>query len=289
MADCFIPNTLTEALEYRLNNPCIIMAGSSDLMVAHNAGTGATPVFDKDVLLIRNLSEIHGIKKEKNGDITIGACTTSREISTSALVPWVLRQASGNMGAIGLRNSATIGGNIANASPKGDAPGPLYLLNAVVNVESLNNGKRSIPINEFIIKFRTIDLHDDEIITSITIPTKDSDMTYWFYHKIGTRYANAISKLTLCSCVKFEKGIVKDFRIAATACGATTNRSRDAEKTAIGLGKDEFLQKKSDIASAFDAIISPRAMPEFRRTASKNMIEDFITKSASGYWKKFIS
>lgn len=288
MSDCYIPNNLKDALEFRKNNQCIIMAGSSDLMVSHYAGLGATPIYDKPVLLIRNLAELNGIKKEKNGDITIGSCTTSRQIASSEFVPYVLRQAAGNMGAIGLRNSATIGGNIANASPKGDTPGPLYLLNALVNVESLS-GKRQIPINEFIIKFRTIDLHDDEIITSITIPTSDDDMSYWFYHKIGTRYANAISKLTLCSCVRFKKGIVDDFRIAATACGATTARNREVEKKAIGLTKKDFLDNKHEIAAGFDSIISPRAMPEFRHEATKRMIVDFIEKSSQNYWKKFIS
>ena len=290
MNEIYIAKDLKDALRFRADNDCIIMAGSSDLMVSSYQGYGATPKFEKPVLLIRNVPELRGIKKdEKRHLVTIGACTCSREIAYSADVPWVLRQAAGRMGAIGLRNSATIGGNIANASPKGDTPGPLYLLDALVNVHSLKGGKRSVPIKDFIIKFRCIDLQPDEIITSVSIPTFDSDETYWFYHKIGTRAANAISKLTLCSCVKFFRGKVKDFRIASTASGPITNRSRDVELPSIGLSLDEFKAKKKEISASFDKIISPHAMPEFRREATKRMIEYFIEKSTSRPYKKFLS
>ena len=283
----YIPEKLRDALEYRKANDCIIMAGGSDLMVSAYRASGILPEFDKKILLIRNLKELSGIKKNKDKSITLGACTTSREIESSDLVPWVLRQAAGRMGAVGLRNSATIAGNIANASPKGDLPGPLYLLDAVVNIESLDGGKRSVPIDKFIIKFRQIDLRSDEMITSVTIPISDNDMTYWFYNKIGTRAANAISKLTLCACAKVSWGKVKDFRIATTASGPVTNRSRDVENLAINLSQVEFRQNADKIASAFDGIISPRAMPEFRREATKRMIKFFIEKVSKNSFKKY--
>ena len=282
----YVAKDLQDALSFRRDNDCIIMAGGSDLMVSAYRGAGVLPHFEKDILLIRNLKELNYIKKTKKG-VVIGACTVSRQIASSTIVPWVLRQAAGNMGAIGLRNSATIAGNIANASPKGDTPGPLYLLDAVVTVESLNNGKRDIPIRDFIVKFRTIDLREDEIITSITVPFTDDDMTYWFYHKIGTRRANAISKLTLSCAAKITKGVVDDFRISATACGAVTNRSDDVENICKNLTLSQLVEKKEDISSAFDKVISPRAMPEFRREACKRMIEDFILKISKRPRKKF--
>ncbi len=282
-----IAQNLEDALLFRKENDCIVMAGSSDLMVSAYQGYGALPKFDKPVLLIRNLEELIGVRRNSDGTVEIGACTTSRQIVESPDTPWVLKQAAGRMGAVALRNSATIGGNIANASPKGDTPGPLYLLDAVVNVMSLDGGRRSIPIRDFIIKFRTIDLKNDEIITSVTIPVSDKDMTYWFYHKIGTRAANAISKLTLCACAKVSWGEVKDFRVAATASGPVTNRSRDVENIAIGLKLDELAAKASEISGAFDKVISPRAMPEFRREATRRMIEFFIDKVSKNSYKKF--
>ena len=75
-------------------------------------------------------------------------------VASNKLVPWHLRQAASRMGAVGLRNSATIGGNIANASPKGDTPGPLYLLDARVKLSSVN-GDREELVSAFIIKFST--------------------------------------------------------------------------------------------------------------------------------------
>lgn len=284
----FIPHSLKEALEVRKNNDCIIMAGGSDLMVSAFRATGVTPYFAKDVMIIRSLDELRGISKNAKGQLEIKACTTSREIASNPLVPWVLRQAAGKMGAIGLRNSATIGGNIANASPKGDTPGPLYLLDTQVVVESLERGERAIPISEFILKLKTVALEKDEIITKVIIPLGDDDFDAFFYHKIGRRHANAISKLTLTGAIKFSLDeTVDDFRVATTACGVKTNRSREVESLLIGHKKSDIPRLIDDVTSAFDTLLTPRAMPEYRKQSTKNMIEDFLLKVANGKAEKF--
>lgn len=285
--NCYLPKTLDEALEIRKNHDTIIMAGGSDLMVSAFRGTGITPHFDKDVIIIRSLKELNGINKNEKGELEIGACTTSREIASSPLVPWILRQAAGKMGAIGLRNSATIGGNIANASPKGDTPGPEYLLDARVVVKSADRGEREIPVNEFVLKLKTVALEKDEIITKIIIPYSDDDFDYFFYHKIGRRYANAISKLTLCSLIKLDKNKVVDFRLATTACGVKTNRSREVEKILIGKNVSEIPSVIDDITTAFDTLLTPRAMPEYRKYSTKSMISDFLLNVSNGKAKKF--
>ena len=276
MVNCYTPSTLKEALQIRKDYSPIILAGGSDLMVSAFRGIGITPEFSKDVMIIRGLSELTGINKNEDGELEIGACTVSREIASSELVPWVLRQAAGKMGAIGLRNSATIGGNVANASPKGDTPGPLYLLDARVRVRS-TYGMREVPIEEFVLALKKVDLRDDEIITHIVIPYSDDDFDNFFYHKIGRRRANAISKLTFASAIKFDdEDKVADFRLATTACGVKTNRSREVEEILIGKKRSEILDFSDTVASSFDTLLTPRAMPEYRKNATANMIKDFI-------------
>lgn len=277
MVNCYTPSTLKEALQIRKAGSPIILAGGSDLMVSAFRGIGITPEFSKDVMIIRSLPELTGIKKNEDGELEIGACTVSREIASSELVPWILRQAAGKMGAIGLRNSATIGGNVANASPKGDTPGPLYLLDARVRVRSVY-GMREVPIEEFVLALKKVDLRDDEIITHIIIPYSDDDFDNFFYHKIGRRRANAISKLTFTSAIKFDDNDrVSDFRLATTACGVKTNRSRDVEKILIGKKRSEILENAETVVSGFDALLTPRAMPEYRKSATSNMIRDFLS------------
>ena len=276
---CYIPKTLKEALEIKAKNDVIVLAGGSDLMVSHKRTLGLAPVFEKPVMIIRNLEELKQIKINDKGECCIGAACTAAQIAESTICPWHLRQAASRMGAVGLRNSATIAGNIANASPKGDTPGPLYLLDARVKLQSAS-GEREELVSDFIVKFREIDLRPDELITEIIIPLSEDDFDYIFWHKVGTRKANAISKITLSQAIRFEKDkeTVRDFRLSATSTGAKTNRSRDVESILIGRKiTDEIIE---EVIAAFDKVISPRAMPEFRREATRRMIRRFLTEAA---------
>ena len=276
---CYIPKTLKEALEIKAKVDVIPLAGGSDLMVAYKRTIGLTPEFEKPVMIIRNIPELKGISVNEKGECCIGAGCTSAEIAQNPLCPWHLRQAASRMGAIALRNSATIAGNIANASPKGDTPGPLYLLDARVKLSSLR-GDREEPVSDFIVRFRTIDLQPDELITQIIVPLSEDDFDYVFWHKVGTRKANAISKLTVSQALKFASDgrTVADYRLSATATGAKTNRSRDVENFIIG--KEITAETIEAVVNGFDQVISPRAMPEFRREATRRMIRRFLSEAA---------
>lgn len=272
---CYIPKTLEEALEIKSRHDVIVLAGGSDLMVSNKRTLGLTPKFDKPVMIVRNLPELKNIYINDKGECCIGSGCTSAQIAESTLCPWHLRQAASRMGAVALRNSATIAGNIANASPKGDTPGPLYMLDARVKLSSVS-GSREILVSDFIVKFRTIDLKPDEMITEVIVPLSEDDFDYVFWHKVGTRKANAISKITLSQAIKFNAdGTVKDYRVAATATGAKTNRSRDVES--IIIGKRLSPELIEDVIKGFDDVISPRAMPEFRREATRRMIRRFLS------------
>ena len=276
---CYIPKTLDEALEIRSQHDVIVLAGGSDLMVSHKRTLGLTPVFEKPVMIIRNLRELQNISINDKGECCIGACCTAAQIAESTIAPWHLRQAASRMGAVGLRNSATIAGNIANASPKGDTPGPLYMLDARVKIQSKTNTREEL-VSDFIVRFREIDLKQDELITEIIVPLSEDDFDYIFWHKVGTRKANAISKITLSQAIKFDKDgeTVKDYRLSATSTGAKTNRSRDVENLLIG--HKITTEITEEVINAFDKVISPRAMPEFRREATRRMIRRFLTEAA---------
>lgn len=272
---CYIPGSLDEALEIKSKHDVVVLAGGSDLMVSNKRTLGLTPRFDKPVMIVRNLPELKRIYLNEKGECCIGAGCTSAQIAESTMCPWHLRQAASRMGAVALRNSATIGGNIANASPKGDTPGPLYLLDARVKLRSVS-GEREILVSDFIVKFRTIDLRPDEMITEVIVPYSEDDFDYIFWHKVGTRKANAISKITLSQAIRFnDDGTVADYRVSATATGAKTNRSRDVESLVIG--KRLTPQLIEDVVAGFDGVISPRAMPEFRREATRRMIRRFLS------------
>ena len=277
---CFIPQTLQEALEIRKQYHAIPLAGGSDLMVAGSMGAGVTPNFAGDVMIITNLPELKGIRQLSDGSVEIGACTTSAEIAASELVHPLVKDAASRMGAIALRNSATIGGNIGNASPKGDMPQPLILLDAMVILRSVD-GERRMLVDDYIIATKKTALREDELIVSIIIPKQE--FTHIFYRKIGMRRANAISKLTLSAAATVKDGIVVDFRASSGAAGPKVARSRKAEEMLIGKKLSDLINCKVDFLNAWDDVISPHAMPEYRRNTTRRMLAHFIDALAQGH------
>ena len=277
---CFMPQTLEEALEIRNNYHAVILAGGSDLMVSKSMGAGITPAFDSPVMIITGVKELKGIRKNDDGSVEIGALTTSAEISASDLVHPLLKDAASRMGAIALRNSATIGGNIGNASPKGDMPQPLILLDAKVVLKS-REAERILPVDEFILGSKKTALADDEIITKVILPPQN--FTHIFFRKIGMRRANAISKLTLSAAATVQDGVVVDFRASSGAAGPKVARSRKAEEILIGKKLSELPQVKEEFLDAWNGVISPHAMPEDRRNTTRRMLAYFIDALASGH------
>ena len=276
---CFIPETLEEALRIRKETGATILAGGSDLMVSNSMGAGITPAFRGDVMIITGLKELKGIT-ETADTVEIGALTTSAEIAESPIAPELLKDAASRMGAIALRNSATIGGNIANASPKGDMPQPLILMDAEVVLKSLD-GERRVLVDDFIIAHKKTELRDDEIITGIVIPKPQ--FTHIFYRKIGMRRANAISKLTLSAAATVRDGVLADFRASSGAAGPKVARSRKAEEILIGRKLEELIACKEEFLDAWNGVISPHAMPEYRRNTTRRMLAFFIDALAAGH------
>ncbi|MDD3902107.1 MAG: FAD binding domain-containing protein [Sphaerochaeta sp.] len=278
MVSTYIPKTLEEALIIRKETGARPLSGGTDLMVQYRRGIGVTPKFPWPIMIVSNLKELIGINETPDGSLCIGSATTSSEIAASPLVPWHVREASSRMGAISLRNLATIGGNIGNASPKGDLPATLILLDASVVLASVE-GERTVLLDDFIYGAKKTLLQDDEIITKIIIPKPARPFTYRWYRKIGTRRANAITKLSLSAAITIdEKGVITDFRASSGAAGPKIARNKALEATLIGKNVEDIPSLLPSFLADYDKIISPHAMPEYRRTSTKRMLEYFLTE-----------
>ncbi len=275
----YVPTTLEEALQIRKETGARPLAGGSDIMVQGKRGIGLCPELPYSVMIISGLDELKGITASEDGSVTIGALATPSEIASSSIVPWHVRKAASGMGAIALRNTATIGGNIGNASPKGDLPQPLILLDAYLVLAS-ERGERTISVDDFIIGAKKTALMDDEIIKSVVIP--HSSFTYSYYRKIGMRRANAISKLSLSAAMTVQNGEITDFRASSGAAGPKVIRSRSAEDIIRGRKIDEIPSLKEDFLSAWNDAISPHAMPEYRRHTTRRMLEYFLDEISRG-------
>ena len=178
----------------------------------------------KLLLDISGIEELNYIK-ESEGEIYIGAGTTISDLINSKIIREecnVLYQAAEQFADPTIRNSATIGGNLADASPAADVAPPLLVLDAVLEVESMD-GKREISLKNFFVGPRKTVLNDDEMITNIKIKN-DSINKHGCFIKLGLRQAMAISLAAIALTLEVEKNKVIDVRIAMGSIAPTPLR-----------------------------------------------------------------
>ncbi|MBA7523747.1 Carbon monoxide dehydrogenase medium chain [subsurface metagenome] len=182
-------------------------------------------IISKKLLLdISGIEELNYIKKNE-GRLCIGAATTISDLINSKIIREecnILYQAAEQFADPTIRNSATVGGNLADASPAADMAPPLLVLDAVLEVESME-GKKEISLKDFFIGPRKTVLHDDEMISSIKIKDDTINKNGCFI-KLGLRQAMAISLATIALILEVEKDKVADVRIAMGSIAPTPLR-----------------------------------------------------------------
>ncbi|MCZ9957238.1 FAD binding domain-containing protein [Brachyspira hyodysenteriae] len=275
MAVTLKAKNINEALDFRSANDSIVFAGGTDLMVEHLRGSNLIAKFDKPILFINDIDELKGVKEDEN-NIIIGALTTFDEIIKSDLTPQVLKDSASGIAGPPIRNIATIGGNICNASPSADSLPSLYAMDAVLILKS-KNSQREVKIKDFITGVSKTILKNDEILTHIIIPKKD--YKYSFYRKIGTRKANALSKLAICAlvCKENEK---HRFKISFCTLGVTVTRDESIEEKFIVSNIKEWKNNIKSIQEAYSSIMNPRNSARstalYRKKCALNLIEYFL-------------
>ena len=298
MVNTLTAKNINEALELKLKHNAIIFAGGTDLMVEHLRGSNLIAKFERPVLFINEVDELKGIKEDEN-NIIIGALTTFDEIIKSSITPQVLKDIIGALttfdeiikssitpqvlkdSALGIagppiRNIATIGGNICNASPSADSLPSLYAMDAVLILKT-KDSQREVKIKDFIIGVSKTTIKDDEILTHIMIPKKNYE--YSFYKKIGTRKANALSKLAICALVCKENDKYR-FKISFCTLGVTVTRDESIEEKFITSDIDDWKNNINSIQEAYSVIMKPRDSARstalYRKKCALNLIKYFI-------------
>ncbi len=275
MVETLIAKNIDDALELKSKHNAIIFAGGTDLMVEYLRGSNLIAKFEKPVLFINSIAELKGIKEDGN-NIIIGALTTFDEIIKSPLIPQVLKDSASGIAGPPIRNIATIGGNICNASPSADSLPSLYAMDAVLRLKG-KNSQREVKIKDFITGVSKTIIKDDEILTHIVIPKQNYE--YSFYIKIGTRKANALSKLAMCALVCRENDKYR-FKISFCTLGVTVTRDESIEEKFITSNIDDWKNKIKDIQEAYSAIMKPRDSARstalYRKKCALNLIKYFM-------------
>ena len=147
------------------------------------------------------LAELRGIE-ERADAVVMGALTTYTDVLRHAVLQRdfpLLCRAAEETGGVATQNRGTIGGNIANASPAADTPPALLVYDAELELVS-PRGTRRIGYDRFHLGYKKMDLAPDELIARIMLPKRAARWAQ-YYRKVGTRRAQAISKVCLAATV----------------------------------------------------------------------------------------
>jgi CO/xanthine dehydrogenase FAD-binding subunit len=273
------PRSLAAALEALhaslANGRLTPLAGGTDLFVSLNAGTLAGRGF----LDVTRLPELKGIRVRRDG-VRVGALATFREIRTHSGVRRrfpALAAAAAEIGAWQIQSRATIGGNIANASPAGDSLPVLLAHDAVVRVRSVR-GERAIEFAKLYRGYRDLDLAPDELITEIELPEPPRGVLP-FFRKVGTRRAQSISKVVFCGLATIGRGgALEHVRLAYGSVAPVPLRAAHAEAALEGARPDAAAAAAARAALARD--IAPiddiRSDRDYRMAVAGNLLEQFL-------------
>ncbi len=249
-------------------------AGGTDLMVLMEAGR----LPHKRFLSVWNVGELRGVQVDEKL-VTIGALATYSDLLADATLqrefPLVC-QAARETGAIAIQNRGTVGGNIANASPAADLPPALLVYDAALHIASVR-GKRGVPYDRFHQGYKVMDLAPDEVITAVTMPRRSHFWTQC-YRKVGTRRAQAISKICFAAAADAADGKVRDVRVAVGSVAPTVIRCRKTEEVLRGGSVDA--RTIGAARAALEREIAPiddvRSSAWYRRTVACNLLEEFL-------------
>ncbi len=274
--DLTAPATLEAVLEILAYEPgeYTLIAGGTEIMVALAAGRLAA----KKLVSINHLQELRFIAVTPEA-ITIGSGTTFTDLRKHPVIQSdfpLLKQAASWTGSIANQNRATLGGNIVNASPAADTPPALLACEATLTLVS-KRGTRTMPYTDFHLGYKKTALAPDELLHSIHIK-RNLNGYIPYTRKVGTRNAQAISKVALAALCLTAEGVVKDIRI-----GAASLQDRPARLTATEQALLNQPITPATIAAARAALLTEthpiddiRSTAKYRAHVAANLLEEFL-------------
>jgi Aerobic-type carbon monoxide dehydrogenase, middle subunit CoxM/CutM homologs len=268
----YSPETLADAyaLLAERGRGVRVIAGGTDLMVLMNAHQLDAAMF----LDIWRVDELRGISDEGE-HLRMGALTTYTQLIGSPLVQRygpALVAASRTIGAVQIQNRGTLGGNVVNASPAGDSLPVLAAYDAELEIGSAR-GLRRVAFNTFYTGYRQTVLAADELLIAVRLPKLKAGERD-FFCKVGTRRAQAISKIVMAARATASERVIESIRIAVGSVAPTVIRASQTESLLAGqaITPDLIKQAQASIAREVSPITDLRSTEHYRRTVTGNVL-----------------
>lgn len=272
--DILVPEDQDELFGLMKKDNYRLLAGGTDLFVKIEKDM-VDP--DRIIDITKVLSDT-SLKNEEE-QVEIPATTTHGELANSSIIQNelpILADSAEAVGAVQLRNMATIGGNICNASPSADTLIALYALNARLKLKSVE-GTRIVSIDDFITGPGSIELEPGELLESVIIP-KISDGYEHYFKKIGRRNALDISVCSMGFLLKTDSGEIEDVRIAYGAVAPRIIRPTTVEKFLKGkpTSRKVLPEAKELLEDEISPISDIRGSAEYRKAVALGQLEELV-------------
>ena len=268
----FCPTSLEEVFSLLATYPeAKLIAGGTDVGVELNKLGRRYPV----LLALEHVPELRQLA-ETDAELTLGSALTLTELERQlgGRVP-LLETMLQSFAARQIRNRATLGGNLATASPVGDLALVLLACDASVTLVSAE-GKRALPLSEFFTGYRTTVQRPGELIRSVTVPKQTGRLEA--VYKVGKRGADDISTVAAAFSLELSVGVIVSARLAYGGVAATPVRAYEVETFLRGKPWNEHTASEAAtrLRSLFTPLSDLRGSAEYRRALVGNLFEKFF-------------
>ena len=258
-----LPVSVKEAIKLLVvQKERILISGGATLVAMLNANL----IKPSSLVSLKDIDEIKGIKKNKNGSISIGAFSRHAETASSGLLTGSLlgvKNAASKIANPTVRNMGTIGGSLAFADPAADYAPALVAADAEVELAS-SSGNRRIKAADFFIDWYQTALKPEEIIVAVHFPEIDPNAVG--FHEKFARVEGDYATVSVNIILSMDGEICNYIRLAVGACGPTPVRSSAVEELFAGkpITEDLLLQAGKMLSAACDPIDDFRGSAAYR-------------------------
>lgn len=275
-------SSVEHAISLRLEQPqAKIISGGSDILIGIRAGQLA----GCDLISLYGLDDLRGVSKDDDGSIRIGALTSFSHLENDPLIQElipVLGQAAGTVGGPQIRNIGTIGGNTCNGVTSADTASTLLAHDAIMELTG-SGGVRLVPLTDFYLGAKKVDLRPDEIATAVLIRPQDYQGYQGCYMKYAMRDAMDIATSGCSVNIKLsdDKKIIQDARISYGVAGPVPLRTRTAEEAVKGkpVSADSVQAFAAGALEDVNPRTSWRATKEFRLQIQGELASRCLTEA----------
>ena len=275
---CLVPLTVADLADlYAANPEARLLAGGTDLALE-------VTQFHRELPVMIYVGHIEDMKRIEVTDkaIEIGAAAALSDCYEALSTEYPdFGELLHRFASLQIRNQGTLGGNIGNASPIGDAPPLLIALGAQIALRQ-GNTRRILPLQDYFLDYKVTARQEAEFIEKIIVPRKQANQAFRAY-KVSKRLDDDISAVCAAFNLSIVDGVVTDARIAFGGMAAIPKRASACEAALVGSAWYPGVIERAceALGEDFTPLSDFRASKEYRLLTAQNLLRKFFLEQQS--------